>query len=108
MLTPPQMFKSLLAVAKANKLQPVQLAKGAGLDLSSSNRVLTGKAVRPSFAMVCGLAKMTGYKIELVRDPHFVKSTENTIGTLSLGAKRAKSRKTPKKSKRNPRRGRKG
>ncbi len=94
------MIKSLLAAAKALKLQPIRLAQGAGLDLSSSSRVLSGKARRPSFMMVCGLAKMTGYKIELVHDLDYMKTTFADID------RRAKNRKKPKKSKRTLRRGR--
>ncbi len=60
-------IKALLNVAKSQKLDASRLAGTAKLDYSSSRRLLTGKSLQPSFAMIAGLAYVTGFKLKLVR-----------------------------------------
>jgi hypothetical protein len=60
-------LRTLLAAAKRQKLDATLLAGTGKLDYSSCNRLLQGKATRPSFEMILGLATATGFKVKLVR-----------------------------------------
>ena len=68
-------IRTLLGAARRQKLDATHLAGTGKLDYSSCNRLLCGKATRPSFEMILGLATATGFKLKLVktRRPKLVK-----------------------------------